>query len=110
MSSARRIGSSSSTRGHDLSDKSTDLAAYRASRMASDVVAVFDELALACAHFFGYSMGGKIGFAHAQDAASRFFSLTIGGDGGRERWPVTLDTTGSWPACAQTARKPRRIE
>src|SRR6266508_3473091 len=46
-------------RGHGASDKPHDPAAYRDHLMAGDVLAVLDDLAIAGAHFFGYSMGAR---------------------------------------------------
>jgi pimeloyl-ACP methyl ester carboxylesterase len=74
-------------RGHGTSDKPHDPESYRAAHMASDVVAVLDTLGIARAHFFGYSMGGRIGFALARDAASRLSSLVLGGNGANDRSP-----------------------
>lgn len=74
-------------RGHGASDKPHDPDAYRAARMAGDVVAVLDALGLARAHFFGYSMGGRIGFALAREAPARLHSLVLGGNGANERSP-----------------------
>jgi pimeloyl-ACP methyl ester carboxylesterase len=45
----------------------------------SDVVAVLDQLEIDRAHFFGYSMGGRIGFATIRYAPDRFYSLINGG-------------------------------
>lgn len=55
-------------RGHGDSDKSHDPAAYDLSLRASDVVAVLDALGIAEADYFGYSMGGWIGFGVAKYA------------------------------------------
>jgi hypothetical protein len=44
-----------------------------------DIVAVLDDLGIATAHYFGYSMGGWIGFGAARYASKRFRSLIIGG-------------------------------
>jgi len=49
-------------RGHGLSDKPHDPAAYDLSLRASDVVSVLDDLGLPKADYFGYSMGGWIAF------------------------------------------------
>ncbi len=42
-------------------------------------MAVLDDLGIARAHFFGYSMGGWIGFGVARHAPGRLRSLIIGG-------------------------------
>lgn len=66
-------------RGHGRSDKPHDSAAYDISLNVADIVAVLDQLRVRKAHFFGYSMGGRIGFAIAKYAPQRFYSLVIGG-------------------------------
>lgn len=66
-------------RGHGASDKPYDPAAYALSLQAADVVAVLDALGLRNAHFWGYSMGGQIGFGLAKCAPERIRSLIIGG-------------------------------
>jgi pimeloyl-ACP methyl ester carboxylesterase len=66
-------------RGHGASDKPHDPAAYTVQHRAADVVAVLDTLAIPTAHFFGYSMGGHIGFALAKYAPTHFTSFIIGG-------------------------------
>jgi len=66
-------------RGHGGSGKPHDPAAYKPKLFVADVLAVLDELDIPTAHFFGYSMGGRIGFALAQYAPHRFSSLIIGG-------------------------------
>ena len=66
-------------RGHGGSDRPHDPAAYALSNRVADIVAVLDELSIDRAHFFGYSMGGWIGFGIAKHTAERFHSLVIGG-------------------------------
>jgi pimeloyl-ACP methyl ester carboxylesterase len=66
-------------RGHGGSDKPHDPGAYTLDKRAGDVVAVMDALAIETAHFWGYSMGGWIGFGMAQYAAERVDRLVIGG-------------------------------
>jgi pimeloyl-ACP methyl ester carboxylesterase len=66
-------------RGHGRSDKPHDPAAYELSSRACDVVAVLDDLSCKTAHFWGYSMGGRAGFAVARYAPTRVKSLIIGG-------------------------------
>jgi pimeloyl-ACP methyl ester carboxylesterase len=45
----------------------------------ADVLAILEALQLSKAHFFGYSMGGLIGFGLAKYAPGRVESLVIGG-------------------------------
>ena len=52
-------------RGHGASDKPHDPDAYELERRVTDVVAVLDGLAIKKAVFWGYSMGGWIGFGTA---------------------------------------------
>ena len=66
-------------RGHGGSDKPHDAKAYRLERMVADVVAVLDDLNIRKAHYWGYSMGGWVGFGIAAYAIERFRSLIIGG-------------------------------
>jgi pimeloyl-ACP methyl ester carboxylesterase len=72
-------------RGHGASDKPHDTAAYAKDLQAADIVAVLRELAISRADYFGYSMGGRIGFALAQYAPEQFRALILGGAGGDGR-------------------------
>jgi pimeloyl-ACP methyl ester carboxylesterase len=66
-------------RGHGSSDKPHEPAAYDLSLRSSDVVSVLDDLDLPKADFFGYSLGGWIGFGLAKHAPARFNSFIFGG-------------------------------
>jgi pimeloyl-ACP methyl ester carboxylesterase len=66
-------------RGHGASDKPHDPDAYELERRVTDVVAVLDGLAIKKAVFWGYSMGGWIGFGTAKYARHRIRALVIGG-------------------------------
>ena len=66
-------------RGHGDSDKPHDPAAYDLSLRAGDVVSVLDDLGIQKADFFGYSLGGYIGFGLAKHAPERFNSFIFGG-------------------------------
>jgi pimeloyl-ACP methyl ester carboxylesterase len=66
-------------RGHGGSDKPRSPDAYVLEKRVGDIVAVLDALGIAKSHYFGYSMGGWIGFGVAQYAPERFQSLIIGG-------------------------------
>ncbi|MCD4715841.1 MAG: alpha/beta fold hydrolase [Desulfobacterales bacterium] len=66
-------------RGHGSSDKLHTPDAYGLEKSVGDILAVLDELDIKKAHFFGYSMGGVIGFAMAKYAADRLLSLILGG-------------------------------
>lgn len=66
-------------RGHGKSDKPHDRDAYEVSLTAGDVVAVLDALNLDKAHYWGYSMGGWIGFGLAKYALERVQTFILGG-------------------------------
>jgi len=66
-------------RGHGASDKPHDPAAYSLPLRVGDVLAVLDALDIDKAHYWGYSMGGWIGFGMAKYAPARVHSLVIGG-------------------------------
>ena len=66
-------------RGHGASDKPHRPEAYELKKRVEDIVAVLDDLGIAQADFFGYSMGGWIGFGVARYVPERFRSLIIGG-------------------------------
>jgi len=67
------------SRGHGASDKPHETTAYTLPRRVEDVVAVLEALEIPKAHFFGYSMGGWIGFGLAKYAPERVNALLIGG-------------------------------
>jgi len=66
-------------RGHGISDKPHESEAYRMKKLVADIITVVDQLGVRKAHFLGYSMGGRIGFAIAKHAPERFYSMIIGG-------------------------------
>lgn len=66
-------------RGHGKSDKPHEIESYNYQLMVGDVVAVMDELGIAKTHYWGYSMGGYIGFGLAKHFPDRLNSLIIGG-------------------------------
>jgi len=66
-------------RGHGASDKPHEPAAYALPLRVADVTAVLDALAIRHAHYFGYSMGGWIGFGLAKHAPERVRTLILGG-------------------------------
>lgn len=72
-------------RGHGESDKPHDPEKYHIEYMVDDVTSVLDELEIEYSHFFGYSMGGRIGLAAGKYAQDRFCSLVIGGNGLKEK-------------------------
>jgi len=66
-------------RGHGQSSKPHDAEAYGLGNRVADILAILDHLGIAQTHFFGYSMGGRVGFALAQQAPQRLRQLAIGG-------------------------------
>jgi len=66
-------------RGHGDSEKPHDAEAYSPKAMTGDVVAVLDAVNEDQAHFWGYSMGGHIGFHLSQHYPTRFDSFILGG-------------------------------
>lgn len=67
------------SRGHGGSAKPHDPADYSLAARAKDVVAVLDDLGIETADYFGYSMGGWIGFGLARYAPHRITSFVLGG-------------------------------
>jgi pimeloyl-ACP methyl ester carboxylesterase len=66
-------------RGHGQSDKPHDPPSYAPEKFASDIVAVLDDLGMKTATYWGYSMGGWIGFAMARYALDRVGCFVLGG-------------------------------
>jgi pimeloyl-ACP methyl ester carboxylesterase len=66
-------------RGHGGSDKPHEHSAYAWPAMVDDVAAVLDSLDLRKASFWGYSMGGGIGFGILQAHPDRIGAIVIGG-------------------------------
>jgi pimeloyl-ACP methyl ester carboxylesterase len=76
-------------RGHGDSEKPHDEASYTLNCRATDITAVLDDLGIEKAHFWGYSMGGWIGFGLAKYAPQRVDRLVIGG-----QHPFARDQSG----------------
>lgn len=74
-------------RGQGQSDKPHDNRLYLPEARAGDIVAVLDELGIERAHFWGYSMGGRVGLMLASRHQDRLLSLIIGGTS-----PFTADS------------------
>ncbi len=66
-------------RGMGLSDKPHEIDAYTFERKVSDTLSVMDDLQFDRAVYWGYSMGGGIGWASARYAPERFDAFIIGG-------------------------------
>ena len=69
-------------RGHGASDKPRDASQYTKELQAADIVAVLQNLSISRADYWGYSMGGQIGFTMAQYAPDWLRGLVIGGAAG----------------------------
>jgi pimeloyl-ACP methyl ester carboxylesterase len=66
-------------RGQGRSDAPHDPSAYTIDQRVGDVLAVLDAEGIERAHYWGYSMGGWVGFALGAFAADRVLSLILGG-------------------------------
>lgn len=69
------------SRGHGSSDRSTNQADYALPGRVQDLTAIMDHAGIHRAHFFGFSMGGWIGYGILKYAPQRFHSVVIGGFG-----------------------------
>jgi pimeloyl-ACP methyl ester carboxylesterase len=65
--------------GQGQSDKPHSTEAYTPDHRVTDALAVLDALSLDRTHFWGYSMGGRIGFDFAVRNPNRLLSLILGG-------------------------------
>lgn len=66
-------------RAHGQSDSPHDEAAYELVRLVGDVVAVLDEIDIEATHFYGYSLGGRVGFGLGYLFPERVRSLILAG-------------------------------
>ncbi|WP_075257746.1 alpha/beta fold hydrolase [Herbaspirillum camelliae] len=64
--------------GHGQSDKPHDSAAYSQRQRCRDALAVLDAAQVERAHFFGYSLGGWVGYGLVRQAPERLRSLILG--------------------------------
>ncbi|MCX6093851.1 MAG: alpha/beta hydrolase [Candidatus Bipolaricaulota bacterium] len=81
------------SRGHGKSDAPHDEAAYRPEPRVADVVAVLDAIGEKQTTFFGFSMGGWIGFACAEFAPDRFRAFILGG---QHPYTQTMEGAREW--------------
>ena len=72
-------------RGRGRSDKPHAPEEHSMEHMVGDVTAVLDDLGIDRAHFWGYSMGGRVALAAGKYAPDRFTSLIVGGNGLSEK-------------------------
>jgi pimeloyl-ACP methyl ester carboxylesterase len=68
-------------RGHGLSDKPHDRAAYAIGIMAGDVARLLDHVGIRTAGYLGYSMGARIGLQVVMDLPDRVSRAVLGGIG-----------------------------
>src|ERR1700687_28730 len=68
-------------RGHGLSDKPHDRAAYAIDIMAGDVTHLLDHVGVPAAAYLGYSMGARIGLQVVMDFPGRLQRAALGGIG-----------------------------
>lgn len=66
-------------RGHGASDKPHDPDAYASAIVAADIAGVLDDVGVDRTHFFGYSMGARLGYTAAKYARDRLASVALGG-------------------------------
>lgn len=81
------------SRGHGRSDAPHDGAAYQLEPRVADVVAVLNAAGVDRAAFFGFSMGGWIGFACAKGASARFSAFVLGG---QHPYAQTMEGAREW--------------
>ena len=75
-------------RGHGQSDKPHDHTDYAFDKRVADVVAILDHAGIERAVFWGYSMGGHVGYAVVRYAPERFTAAIIGGSQPYSRDPA----------------------
>ena len=63
--------------GHGASDSPADLACYRMSAVAADIISLLDQQGLNRVHLLGYSMGGRLALVLALRYPERFSSLIL---------------------------------
>ncbi len=66
-------------RGHGRSSKPYTPTSYTMDLRIADMLAVVDDLGVSNVHFWGYSLGGYIGFGLSELARDRLFAAIIGG-------------------------------
>jgi pimeloyl-ACP methyl ester carboxylesterase len=74
-------------RGQGSSDKPHDVASYALTTRVADAVAILDTLGIERAHYLGYSLGARLGFAIGEQAPERVLSLALCGNQ-PYAWPV----------------------
>jgi pimeloyl-ACP methyl ester carboxylesterase len=67
-------------RGHGQSDKLRVASAYDVNLMVDDVTTLLDYIGLKKAHYFGYSLGARVGYWLATHHPDRFLSFILAGN------------------------------
>ena len=91
-------------RAHGQSAKPHEPEKYSPQLHAGDVIAVLDELGVESCHFFGFSMGGRIGYWVALFHPARLRSLMVLGSN-----PYAWDLTGVMDASKNISDWPTQI-
>jgi pimeloyl-ACP methyl ester carboxylesterase len=73
-------------RGQGRSDKPHEIAAYDLITRTADVIAILDTLGIERAHYIGFSLGARLGFAVGEHAPQRLHTLVLCGNQPYE-WP-----------------------
>ena len=73
-------------RGQGRSDKPHEVASYDLTTRVADAIAVLDALGIERAHYIGFSLGARLGFAIGEHAPDRLLSLALCGNQPYE-WP-----------------------
>lgn len=90
-------------RGCGESDQLYDSEDYEPDRIASDIVAVLNDAGVGQAHYWGYSMGGMIGFCGmAVHHAARCRSLILGGASGERTTKAAQRYVAGVPTLLET--------
>jgi pimeloyl-ACP methyl ester carboxylesterase len=74
-------------RGQGRSDKPHELSSYDLTTRVRDAIAVLDTAGIDRAHFIGFSLGARLGFAIGEHAPERLLSLVLCGNQPYE-WPA----------------------
>jgi len=96
-------------RGHGQSDKPHDTQSYTPGELASDIVAVLDDLSMKTAAYWGYSRGGWTGFALARHALDRVACFVIGGASASTALPFAAEPGKEDPLITALRAGPEEI-
>ncbi len=66
------------SRGHGNSEKPHEFQAYHPELITGDIIAVLNDLGVGTAHYWGYSLGCRIGFQLLKYHAARFSAYILG--------------------------------